>query len=69
MKKYLSIVSFIIIFVLAPAFVETAIAQPPPPPPQDIPIDGGLGFLLAAGIGYAAKKLHSSKKDNNNPTA
>lgn len=44
-------------------FVQTAIAQPPPPPPVAIPIDGGLGFLLVAGIGYAAKKLHSSKKD------
>ncbi len=25
----------------------------------DVPIDGGLSFLVAAGIGYGAKKLHS----------
>lgn len=67
MKKFIYILSFIIIFILAPAFVLTAIAQPPPPPPVDIPIDGGLGFLLAAGVGYAAKKLHSNKKNSKNP--
>lgn len=43
-------------------FIESAIAQPPPPPPVEIPIDGGLGFLLAAGIIYGAKKLNDSKK-------
>ena len=67
MKKIFYILSFIVIFVLAPAFVQTAIAQPPPPPPQAIPIDGGLGFLLIAGVGYAAKKLHSSQKNIKNP--
>ena len=64
MKKYLSILTFIIIFVLAPAFVQSAIAQPPPPPPQQIPIDGGLGLLLAAGVGYAAKKLYASREED-----
>ena len=67
MKKFFYILSFIVLFVLAPAFVQTIIAQPPPPPPQEIPIDGGLGFLLAAGVGYAAKKLHSSQKKDKNP--
>ena len=47
MNKYLTILGFLVVFVLSPAFVQTAIAQPPPPPPVDIPIDGGLGFLLA----------------------
>lgn len=65
MKKYLSILVFLIIFVLSPAFVQTAIAQPPPPPPEDIPIDGGLGFLLAAGVAYAAKKLYKNKDQEN----
>jgi hypothetical protein len=61
MNKYFSIFTFIIIFILSPAFVQTAIAQPPPPPPVDIPIDGGLGFLLAAGVAYAAKRLYKSR--------
>ena len=27
-----------------------------------IPVDGGLGFLLAAGIGYGAKKAYDQRK-------
>ncbi len=67
MRKFLTIISFIILFVVAPVFIQSAIAAPPPPPPVDIPIDGGLGFLLAAGVGYAAKKLHSNKKNDSTP--
>jgi hypothetical protein len=34
------------------------IAQgPPPPPPPGLPIDGGLLFLLIAGMAYGVKKL------------
>ncbi len=63
MNKYLTILSFVVVFILLPAFVQNAIAQstPPPPPPQDVPIDGGLGFLLAAGVAYAAKRLYKSR--------
>jgi hypothetical protein len=40
------------------------------PPPfddntSDVPIDGGLGFLLAAGIGYGANRLRKHKKGIN----
>jgi len=28
----------------------------------DTPIDGGLSLLVAAGIGYGAKKLYNKKK-------
>lgn len=37
---------------------QVALAQPPPPPvnPAAVPIDGGLSFLLAAGLGLGAKK-------------
>jgi hypothetical protein len=61
MNKFLSILIFLIVFILSPAFVQTAIAQPPPPPPVGIPIDGGLGFLLAAGIAYAAKRIYKNR--------
>lgn len=33
-----------------------------PPDPQDIPIDGGLSLLLAAGAGYGIKKYRDAKK-------
>jgi hypothetical protein len=62
MNKYLTILVFLILFVLTPLFVQTAIAQPNPPVnPSPIPIDGGLGLLLAAGVSYAAKKLYKQR--------
>jgi len=33
-----------------------------PPDPNDIPIDGGLSLLLAAGAAYGAKKYRDYKK-------
>ena len=29
-----------------------------------IPVDGGLAFLLAAGVGYGAKKMHERRKSS-----
>jgi hypothetical protein len=29
---------------------------------NDVPIDGGLSLLVAAGVGYGAKKLKNRKK-------
>jgi len=37
-----------------------------PPDPQDVPIDGGLTLLLAAGVGYGIKKYRDSKKNQDN---
>lgn len=31
---------------------------------NDVPIDGGASLLLAAGIGYGAKKIIDSRKKN-----
>lgn len=30
--------------------------------PACVPIDGGLGFLIAAGVGYGIKKVRDSRK-------
>lgn len=46
---------------------NTTFSAPPPPPsgptcwppPCGIPVDGGLGFLLAAGIVYGGKKIYN----------
>jgi hypothetical protein len=32
-------------------------------PTDGVPIDGGLSILLAAGVGYGAKKMYDSQKD------
>jgi len=64
MKKTITFLIFLAIIMIAPFFIESIIAQPPPlPDPEPIPIDGGLSFLLAAGMAYGAKKLHKGKKN------
>jgi hypothetical protein len=41
----------------------------PPPAPSDpggaVPIDGGLGILLAAGVGYGVKRIYKNRKGQN----
>ena len=62
MKKFIVL---LLLFIVFPLFIQTAIAQPPPPPPQDIPIDGGLLFLLIAGAIYGGRKFYKNKQDFN----
>lgn len=44
----------------------TAKAVPPPPPddPEQVPVDGGLALLAAAGAGYAVRKLNEEDEDS-----
>jgi hypothetical protein len=57
-------IGIIILFTFA--FVVPVFSQPPPPPgPTDTnagPIQGGLIYLLAMGIGYGIKKIKNFKK-------
>ncbi len=55
------------VFFILGSFV--ALAQPGPPtsgptcfPPPCVPIDGGIGFLIAAGVAFGAKKIYDSRK-------
>lgn len=34
--------------------------------PDNAPIDGGLSLLVAAGVGYGAKKLKEKRQDGKN---
>lgn len=38
--------------------------DPPCWPPPCIPIDGGIGFLIAAGVAYGGKKAFDIQKEN-----
>jgi len=70
MKKLFLMLAFII------AVGITNMYAPPIIPPGDtgggapiggptgVPIDGGLGFLAAAGIAYAGKKLFGKKEED-----
>jgi hypothetical protein len=67
-----------LVFVIALGITSMFAPPPADPPggnggggpiggPTGVPIDGGLGFLAAAGIAYAGKKLFDKKnKDSNN---
>lgn len=70
LKKYIALI-LLMLFL----FTGDLIAQPGngnggppcgtppcgPPPPPDTPIDGGIGFLLVLGAGYAVKKIRDNK--------
>lgn len=51
----------LIVLICAPSLVH---AQYPgcPDPTVPCPIDGGLSFLIAAGVGYGIKKVRDSRK-------
>lgn len=57
-SKWISIpVITLLLLSLSP---EVAMAQGLTDP--DVPIDGGLSLLLAAGVGYGVKKVRDSRK-------
>jgi hypothetical protein len=78
MKKQLWLFSLLLaLMAIAPladvlALPPPPIGPPPPPggggptcwPPPCIPIDGGIGFLLAAGLAFGGSKLMKSSKKN-----
>ena len=59
MKTLITLVLITLLLTLIP---ELASAQPGlPTSPEQVPIDGGLALLAAAGGGYAIKKLRERK--------
>ncbi len=56
----------ILVMVFALSILSVGVfAQDPGTPTgedPDAPIDGGLSLLVAAGVGYGAKKIHAKKK-------
>jgi len=65
----------LILTVVFFSFSLITLADPPGPPapggtpvgsggtPVGAPIDGGLGILLAMGIGYGARKFYQARKE------
>ncbi len=74
MKKFLIIIFLALIISFLAQVISKAQEPPGQPKPittvkttvpntVPIPIDGGLGFLLAAGVAYAGKKLYNTKEN------
>jgi hypothetical protein len=65
MKRY--IVRFALLMFLLAVLSSPSFADPEPnedPQTNDAPLDGGLSILIAAGVGYGAKKMHGARKKN-----
>ena len=66
MKKLILTVSFLLVNV---ALIMAQIGPGGGPPGGDpiggaVPIDGGISFLVAAGLAYTGKKFYDKKKEN-----
>ena len=63
-KKIVLPLIVILVALLTPVLV---IAQDPGglPAVNDVPLDGGLSILLAAGVGYGIKKVRDGRKEKN----
>lgn len=66
MKRMCRLLTFagvlLVIFNLYPQYCN---AQGDPGDDPDAPIDGGVGVLVAAGIGYGIKKVKDKRRKNN----
>jgi len=60
MKKHIIIIALFILTVDMQA--QGIDPTPPTPPTANVPIDGGISGLIAAGLAYGAKKLHDRRK-------
>jgi len=55
----------ILLFTVVPFLIFAQIGDPGAVGPDpDVPIDGGLSILIAAGVGYGIKKLRDERKKN-----
>ena len=66
MKIRSRLLSFFLMLMLIclPTILVLAQGDPGDDPDQGVPFDGGLSLLIAAGIGYAAKKGYDQRKLN-----
>jgi hypothetical protein len=50
------------LFFATPLLAVTQPGGPGGDPDAEIPIDGGIGLLIAAGVAYGAKKAYDKRK-------
>jgi hypothetical protein len=65
MKRKISTTNLIYLILPCILFLLPAIVHAQPgfgDDVNDVPVDGGLSLLVAAGIGYGAKKLRNKRK-------
>ncbi|MFN4298906.1 MAG: PID-CTERM protein-sorting domain-containing protein [Thermaurantimonas sp.] len=60
MRKLFNIAASSIVWI-ATIVAPVALYAQPDPPGGPVPIDGGIGLLIAAGAAYGAKKMKSNR--------
>lgn len=63
MKKFILIFTFLLAIQLKGSAQELLDTEDGPPDPVGVPVDGGLSLLLAAGAGYAGRRLWKHRQD------
>ncbi|MCB0431462.1 MAG: hypothetical protein H6585_04170 [Flavobacteriales bacterium] len=67
MKKLISVTAFLFMMGLIPALAQPPVGgpsgDPGPAGPDNVPIDGGIGLLIAAGLVYGGKKAYDYRKN------
>jgi hypothetical protein len=58
MQMFRIIISILFLFLPMVLLAQPGFGDDVP----DVPIDGGLSLLIAAGAGYGAKKIHEKRK-------
>ena len=68
MKQYFKAIFLGVIFsfLILPNLLQAQSIGGDTPTDPDIPIDGGVGILVAAGIAYGAKKIREERKKKAN---
>lgn len=65
MKKLINNILPVLMILVLLALPSLLMAQPGfDDDVADVPIDGGLSLLVAAGVGYGAKKINDARKKN-----
>lgn len=63
-RIFLRATLFIMLLSINIGFAQPVQGPPDPGGPPDVPLDGGLLWLLIAGAGYGVKKIYDQRKKN-----
>jgi hypothetical protein len=65
LKHYITALLLVVAITFTPALVHAQLADPgdDPDEPTEVPFDGGISILVAAGVAYGLKKKYDAKKE------
>lgn len=63
MKKFIRIFCFLMVASLPLLAQEEELGTENGPAPGDVPVDGGISLLLAAGVAYGASRWRKEKEN------